>query len=544
MSLDIYKLRFFSVLGLFAVTAGYVQFVMHKTGDALPGPLILFASKNYVSKPAVTYAEVAQILRDDPKLRRKLKKDEKIAFDLAALHAFDDYDDIDLDLDEYAADKDMPIYGAKQNPGDDIVLTKRTDAVIGKRSDADLLAELTGAAPKTTAKRPAPKPNDGAFLDRDSAVVALAKEGPLAQKRDTEVPFNPQEVVLSLKDFDKPDPALMRKKAEEETASETTGAPYDVTAGLASASDAVQNGLLKGGEKIGGVFAALSDKTTKFFTNNFFSERPSSRIGDLAETDTNAFILPVSDAVLETESPDLSNRQRLARKVAALYDQKRKQTLAARKMLKEKKALLRKVKAVVKGLGVKIEDRYASLDKPFFSDEEMTRLGLKSREGYWRYPDLVKKVSELEQVKQAFNFLPVYTPVTKKGTRKSSNYGYRRDPFTGRLRRHTGIDYAAKRGTPVTASAPGVVTYAGVMRGYGNIVEIFHGKGLTTRYAHLHAIKVKKNAKIPAGKLIGLVGSTGRSTGPHLHYEVRLNGKPLNPDSFLKAGAKIRALLK
>ena len=114
---------------------------------------------------------------------------------------------------------------------------------------------------------------------------------------------------------------------------------------------------------------------------------------------------------------------------------------------------------------------------------------------------------------------------------KSSSYGWRHHPVLRRRKLHKGVDFRAGTGTRVYASAPGRVIYAARMGTYGNLVKIDHGEGLETRYAHLRRIKVRKGDYIAAGTIIGLVGATGRVTGPHLHFEVRLNDEPLDPSA-------------
>ena len=118
----------------------------------------------------------------------------------------------------------------------------------------------------------------------------------------------------------------------------------------------------------------------------------------------------------------------------------------------------------------------------------------------------------------------------------SSNYGYRVDPISGRSSFHTGVDLIAPPGTPVLAAAGGVVSAAGFIPEYGLIVDIDHDNGLTTRYAHLSKSLVKVGDVVLKGQPVAQVGSTGRSTGPHLHFEVREKGIPLNPNKFLSLG--------
>jgi murein DD-endopeptidase MepM/ murein hydrolase activator NlpD len=118
----------------------------------------------------------------------------------------------------------------------------------------------------------------------------------------------------------------------------------------------------------------------------------------------------------------------------------------------------------------------------------------------------------------------------------SSNYGYRVDPITGKSSFHTGVDLIAPPGTPVVAAAGGVVSTVAYVSEYGNIVDIDHDNGLTSRYAHLSRSLVRVGDVVMKGQKVALVGNTGRTTGPHLHFEVREKGIPLNPNKFLSLG--------
>lgn len=120
------------------------------------------------------------------------------------------------------------------------------------------------------------------------------------------------------------------------------------------------------------------------------------------------------------------------------------------------------------------------------------------------------------------------------GPRKSSDYGIRTHPKLKTTRHHHGVDLAAPEGAPIRAISAGTVIFADPWGGYGNVVVVRHDDGETTsHYGHCSKIKVKTGERVQAGKIIGTVGSTGISTGPHLHFEVRRNGRPLNPESFL-----------
>ncbi|RDJ24956.1 M23 family peptidase [Bosea caraganae] len=121
----------------------------------------------------------------------------------------------------------------------------------------------------------------------------------------------------------------------------------------------------------------------------------------------------------------------------------------------------------------------------------------------------------------------------------TSNFGTRTDPFTGASAMHAGMDFRAETGTPVHAPGAGKVLRAEVAGGYGNLIELDHGNGLTTRYGHLSAFDVKPGQIVAAGTIIGRIGSTGRSTGPHLHYETRHDDEALNPLKFIQVGARL-----
>lgn len=117
----------------------------------------------------------------------------------------------------------------------------------------------------------------------------------------------------------------------------------------------------------------------------------------------------------------------------------------------------------------------------------------------------------------------------------SSGFGFRSDPFTGAGAFHAGLDFRGPYGAPIYAAAKGVISFAGVRNGYGNCIEIDHGNGLLTRYAHMSAFRAKIGQLVSPGDAIGAIGNSGRSTGPHLHFEVRINGNPVNPRPFLEA---------
>jgi murein DD-endopeptidase MepM/ murein hydrolase activator NlpD len=152
-------------------------------------------------------------------------------------------------------------------------------------------------------------------------------------------------------------------------------------------------------------------------------------------------------------------------------------------------------------------------------------------------------LTQFLRVRAGVDRLPIRRPT---GTQNAitSEFGPRRDPFLGVMAMHTGIDFRGDNGDPIRATAAGRVVKAGREGGYGLMVELDHGTGLTTRFAHMSRIRVEVGDTVKAGEIVGDVGSTGRSTGPHLHYETRVNGDAVNPMSYLSAGRQLREFME
>lgn len=147
----------------------------------------------------------------------------------------------------------------------------------------------------------------------------------------------------------------------------------------------------------------------------------------------------------------------------------------------------------------------------------------------------------LDQLDQAMVAIPSAKPVAS-AISLTSGFGVRSDPFRGGAAMHGGVDIPGPIGTPIYATADGIIGRTGWVGGYGNMVEIDHGKGIQTRYGHMSAIRIAAGAHVKRGQLIGLMGSTGRSTGSHLHYEVRLDGRAVNPTPFLRTDGYLLAM--
>jgi murein DD-endopeptidase MepM/ murein hydrolase activator NlpD len=146
--------------------------------------------------------------------------------------------------------------------------------------------------------------------------------------------------------------------------------------------------------------------------------------------------------------------------------------------------------------------------------------------------------AQISRLTRTLGAVPVRKPINGE-LDLQSGFGVRIDPFLGRPAMHTGLDLHGETGDAVRATADGTVTAAGWSGGYGRMVDIDHGNGLSTRYGHLSSIDVHVGQSIRTGQIIGKVGSTGRSTGPHLHYETRLRGEAIDPQKFLRAGQRL-----
>ncbi|WP_438727716.1 M23 family metallopeptidase [Parasphingorhabdus sp. DH2-15] len=154
-----------------------------------------------------------------------------------------------------------------------------------------------------------------------------------------------------------------------------------------------------------------------------------------------------------------------------------------------------------------------------------------------RFELLGRKLARMDALERGLAGIPSANPADMDDI--SSSFGYRRDPITGRGAMHSGLDFRGSHRQPIYAAAPGVVAFSGWKSGYGRTVEIDHGNGLMTRYAHLAVLKTREGQKVIAGQHIAGMGSSGRSTGTHLHFEVRLNNRAINPKPFLEANRDV-----
>jgi murein DD-endopeptidase MepM/ murein hydrolase activator NlpD len=195
-----------------------------------------------------------------------------------------------------------------------------------------------------------------------------------------------------------------------------------------------------------------------------------------------------------------------------------------------------KIADALEAAGLPIDSEYGKEDVggPLIAVDAATAFDTKVKE-------LDEALNQLDALKKEARAYPIANPAP--GEPVTSGFGVRKDPLLGSLALHSGIDFRSPVGSPARATAPGVVIKAGWNGGYGRMVEVDHGNGFSTRYGHLSRIDVKVGDHLIRGDVVGETGSSGRSTGPHLHYEVRRNGDAIDPLRFLRAGMKLGKLL-
>lgn len=263
---------------------------------------------------------------------------------------------------------------------------------------------------------------------------------------------------------------------------------------------------------------------------------PADRIVELerrlAEAETERRRLAEERDRLEAERLRLATSASAADKRAAALSAQQE---AIQQLITRARAALEKTQRNVSQLGIEpnrllaLAPRQRGTGGPYI---EFRRAG----RGHPMHPNLVtlgENLDKLTDLQSAVRSLPIGAPVSSYSL--ASHFGARRDPFNGQMAMHSGIDMAAPTGTEIKARAPGKVVFAGRNGVYGNMVEIDHGHGLRTRYGHMSQITVRQGQTVAARDRLGAVGSTGRSTAPHLHYEVLFNGRTLDPRKFVEA---------
>jgi murein DD-endopeptidase MepM/ murein hydrolase activator NlpD len=244
---------------------------------------------------------------------------------------------------------------------------------------------------------------------------------------------------------------------------------------------------------------------------------------------------PIKDTLVAP--PDQETAGMLARVSLSLDKIERKQAAALSEFEERIDSKARNIRSVLADLGVAIAKTpgNSATGGPWVP----IRPPQPGADAFERQLDRIKVARlQIDGYAHALLAVPVRKPVIGD-VETNSPFGVRRDPFLGRPAIHTGIDLRGDAGEPVRATATGSVTIAGRRGGYGNMVEVSHGNGLATRYGHLSEIDVKVGQTVRIGEVVGKIGSTGRSTGPHLHYETRINGEAVDPQKFLRAGLRL-----
>jgi murein DD-endopeptidase MepM/ murein hydrolase activator NlpD len=248
---------------------------------------------------------------------------------------------------------------------------------------------------------------------------------------------------------------------------------------------------------------------------------------------------PASDAkTTETqEDKTVKKISALVPEAAGLAQIEARQIRFAEKLTKVAEVRTRKAEAAIRRFGLNPENLARQADSaqggpfiPFFGSSKKD-----VRDP--RFTRLADSLGKMNAMERALAAIPTSMPAAVM--LMSSGFGYRHDPFTGAGAMHAGLDFKGPIGTPILAAADGKVTSAGVQSGYGNCIEITHANGLVTRYAHLSGFNVSLGQQVKRGIQIARMGSTGRSTGSHLHFEVRLNGQAINPRKFLEANPDV-----
>ena len=246
---------------------------------------------------------------------------------------------------------------------------------------------------------------------------------------------------------------------------------------------------------------------------------------------------PLGDLILAPPRPDgkQSNIQdKLGRLEASLDHVEGRQTAAVEQIQARYEGRTRQVRAVLDGLGLKFNAVPAAIGGPFVP----VKMPPASESFAHALTQASVSRARAQDLWNTLTFVPLRKPLTSE-LDMTSPFGVRIDPFVHEEAMHTGMDFRGTVGDPIHATAAGKVVKAGWEGGYGQMVEIDHGEGLASRYGHLSEIDVSVGQTVRVGQVIGRLGSTGRSTGPHLHYETRINGEAVNPEKFLAAGAAI-----
>lgn len=376
--------------------------------------------------------------------------------------------------------------------------------------------------------------------DQSSTVLAIpAAEPPAPNMTEAadetigeEEPVEQAAVDAALEAFREPAPepgALAEMTADPRA---VFAAPADAERSCAHVAEKAQQAAGQGGavlERLQAQLAAVSERVFALATRGLGAPAPAE---DARAARTSG---EEGEAAALAQMASLERHvDRLATGVSALHSA---ETELLREVQPQLAFFIATAERVIERAGMDLDDVFQERTKPRRSAEggpfiaaisgplAAERAALQGDLAYWQaLRALVKR-------------MPLAAPLDRYAI--SSSYGTRRDPLNNRQAMHHGIDLIAAANAPIRAPAPGIVVFAGRNGGYGNMVEIDHGRSLRTRYAHLRTIKVKAGEKVEFEQKLGTLGNSGRSTGAHLHYEILIAGKPADPLNFIKAGQHV-----
>jgi murein DD-endopeptidase MepM/ murein hydrolase activator NlpD len=261
------------------------------------------------------------------------------------------------------------------------------------------------------------------------------------------------------------------------------------------------------------------EQMTQMLPEDIVADEPDAAVTDSrAETDETirkvSAIIPEARGLAELEARQIALAEKLTRFANA---RARRAEAAMRKLNLDPRLMSRETREAMGGPFEALSEKNSALDPRF------EKLGF--------------SLARMAVLERALEGIPQVVPATIDSI--TSGFGYRRDPFNGRGAMHAGLDFRGAVGSPIYAAAKGRVSYVGWQQGYGKTVEVTHGNGIMTRYAHLSRFDVKPGQAVEAGDRIAGMGNTGRSTGPHLHFEVRINDRAINPRPFLEAAPDV-----
>ncbi|OAF19511.1 hypothetical protein AXW67_01675 [Bradyrhizobium neotropicale] len=333
--------------------------------------------------------------------------------------------------------------------------------------------------------------------------------------------------LLDQEQFDQKLDQIMKRQTALESRATALGAMPDVTGSIPRS--APQRGESSQGTTQGTPKPSPISDTVIFVAPPDREARLESRAPAVAAPQTNQF----------AKNQGFDNV--LVRLQTSLDQVERRQIAALSAVEEGMDSRMRRMRGVVGDLGLNLASLEAAVPRtamggPFVPVKLTANSGPFEKQLY----RINTTRAEMDRLNRTLALVPYRKPVIGE-VEFTSGFGVRSDPFLGRPAMHTGLDFRAATGDPVRVTANGKVVSAGWSGGYGRMIEVDHGNGLSTRYGHLSEINVKVGEIVKIGQVVGLVGSTGRSTGPHLHYETRIDGEAVDPQKFLRAGVRLSA---